>query len=182
MKLDEIIKIPSQDHGIKDLTIFDEVVRFKHASVEKYPLLFKQDGDQYFFSIEIDNVKVAFLIAEKLSDFTDKETIMILRTYVVPEFRNKGLMTALYNTLRNQRFRIVSDLHLTPESMSVWKKLISGLGAEIIDKKTRKTRKAKLQDLSIDDASKLLMLECSSLEKPFLNNDIIEEQKIFIKI
>ena len=182
MKLSEIIKIPSQDHGIKDFSVFDKVIRYKNSSVEKYPLLFNKVNDNFYFCFEVEGIKTAFMVVEKLTDFTDKETITVQKTYVLPKFRNKGLITALYNTLRNQGFRIVSDLHLTPESRSVWKKLITNFGAELINKNTGERFKASIQDLEKDNEEILLVMEHLGLNKPYVNNDIVEELNLFIKL
>jgi hypothetical protein len=187
MKLSEIIKVPQQPtHGL-DLTKFDNAKQFKKAKVETFPLLYNQDGDDYFFTIEINGEKAAFMKAEKITDMAG-DVLMVKRTYVMPKFRNKGLMTALYRTLHNQRFSIISDRELSPESISIWKKLKQHYKIGVLDRDTAEIR--SVEDGDFDPKGEELEKDHFILEKmsrsdngwgPSLDNFVVEELNIFIK-
>jgi hypothetical protein len=142
MKLCEIIKLPRQlAHGF-DLKKWDDTKQFKSAKVEKYPLYANIEGDDYFFCI-VDpdsQEKMAFMKAIKVDGFNS--ALIIKRTWVESAYKNKGLMTALYNTLHNQGFSLISDSSVSPESLSIWKKLHSQFGksVKIINADTHETR------------------------------------------
>lgn len=181
-ELYEIVEIPDQHHGIIDFTMFDHAKQFKQAKVINYPLLLNQDGLHYYFCIEINNIKVAFIIAEKLTDFVDKETITIQRTYTIPKYQGQGLMTSMYRTIRNQGIRIISDVFLTSKAKSVWRKLIDMVGVDILNRKTGEKRTATVDDLKINDPNILLIFEIQNFETPYLNNNILQEMNVFIKL
>lgn len=113
MKLSEIVKVVQQStHGL-DLSKWDGATQFRKAKVETFPLLANVEGDDYFFCIEDPKTskKMAYLKALKVDGFS-KEAFMIQRTWVEKSYRNKGLMTAMYNTLHHQGFTIFSDIRL----------------------------------------------------------------------
>lgn len=144
MKLQEIIKIPNQiEHGF-DISKFDKAVQFKKVKVESYPLLAYIEGNDYFFVIITkEQEKIAFFKAIKIEEkINSREAFIIKRTWVVPKFRNKGIATAFYKTLHNQGFTIISDLELSPESISIWKKF----GSEMINRDTKEKRPSTPKD------------------------------------
>jgi hypothetical protein len=150
MKLHEIIKIPQQVmHGF-DLKKWDDAKQFKSAKVEKYPLHANVEGDDYFFCmIDSDTQeKIAFMKAIKIDGFSS--ALIIKRTWVEPEYKNKGLMTALYNTLHNQGFSLISDNQVSPESLSIWRKLHNQFGKSVkmIDADTHEPREITDADLT----------------------------------
>jgi len=187
MKLSEVIKRPQQfSHGL-DLTKFDGAVQFKKAKVEKFPLLYRQEGDDYFFTFEVKGKKVAFMKAVKITDLPG-ETLMIKRTWVTPENRNKGLMTALYRTLYHQRFKLISDLDLSPESFSIWKKLSKGEQVKILNQVTKKIRPVTNDDFN--PKGEEAMLDHFILEDmtgwehgwgPEVDNFTVEDLNVYIK-
>jgi hypothetical protein len=187
MKLSEIIKVPQQStHGF-DLEKFKNAKPFKQAKVESYPLLFNNEGDDYFFTFKIDDENAAYMKAVHITDMSG-EVFMVKRTFVVPKFRNKGLMTALYQTLHNQHIVLISDSELSPESISIWKKLNKHHEIKIIDRNTGEIRKSYDEDFDPTDRS--LEFDHYILEdhKPNKigwtkepNNFVVEELNIFIK-
>jgi hypothetical protein len=181
MKLSEVILVPRQQSSGLDLSKFNNLKRFKKAKVEKYPLLYKKSGETYFFALELDDKLRVFLVAKEISDI--KNAIMIKRSFVDNSYRNQGLMTALYNTLNNQGFTLISDRELSPESLSIWKRLKSIHPVKVINRDTKEIR-----DLSKDDFlpnSDERELDHFILEErrwgPLKNNDLVEELNIFIK-
>jgi hypothetical protein len=148
MKLNEIKKLPQQaTHGL-DLCKWDQAVQFKSAKVEKYPLFANIEGDDYFFCmIDPDTLeKMAYLKALKIDDLS-KQAFLIQRTWMEPKYRNMGLMTALYRTLHNQGYSLLSDAELSPESLSIWKTFRPN--TKILDIKTKDQRDITDQDMSM---------------------------------
>ena len=176
MIINEIISVPSQSsHGINlnDL-IF---TRYKKASVENYPLFYSIIDHQIIFLIK-DEIDIAYLVCDTISNFPkDKETIQIKRSWVDPIYRNKGIMTAIYNTLRNQHFRVISDYELSPESQAILQKL--KLVADIKMYNVQTNRLVAYDDNLIFDPNIVLVMESYFLSKP-ANNDILKENNFFI--
>ena len=170
MKLQEIIAIPQMDqHKIKDMSIFNNAVQFKHACVEKYPLLYTEASNSYHFCIEDNGTKIAFIIAEK-NTFAEQPCIIIQRTWVETKYRNLGFMKAMYNTLHNQGFVVLSDISLTPESLSIWKALAHRDLARIIDTNTEEIRKIEPEDYTIQNNHTRFILEAN--KSRFVTNSL----------
>jgi hypothetical protein len=181
VKLSEIVLVPQQQSSGLDHSEFKNLERFKKAKVEKYPLLFKKVGDTYFFALELDDKLRAFLVAEEISDI--KNAIMIKRTFVTRSYRNLGLMTALYNTLNNQGFTLISDRELSPESISIWKKLKTIHPVKVINRDTKEIRNLVADDFSPkshERESDHFILE-ERAWGPTRDNDLVEELNIFIR-
>lgn len=160
MKVYEIVQAISQNqHGIKDMSVFDGAVQFNHACVEKYPLLYVGTNTAYYFCIEVDNTKVAYLIAAK-STYSGKPCLNIKRTWVLPEYRNRGFMKALYNTLHNQGFVLLSDESLSPESISIWRALRNLHDVKVIDVQSSEiTRPVADADFAIYNSDTRFIIE-----------------------
>lgn len=163
MKLSEIIKVPQQpSHGFANMSKFDNAVQFRQAKVEKYPLLAFIENDNYYFCLEdLDTKqKFAYLVAFNVDGF-QKPTLIIKRTWVHQSHRNKGFMTALYNTLHQQGFSIISDIELSPESLKIWSKVNPDV--QIINSRTQEKRKAISSDFlnPLNNAEEHFMLEGS---------------------
>jgi hypothetical protein len=142
MKLAEVSKIPKQsnifqfEHGV-----FDCATQFRKAKVEQYPLLCNEVGDSYFFVVQVNGENAAYMKAVKLDDI--EGGIIIKQTWAPLKFRNRGLMTALYLTLHNQGFVLVSDSQLSPESISIWKNLRKHTnGIKVVDRDSGGKRNA----------------------------------------
>jgi GNAT superfamily N-acetyltransferase len=183
MRLHEIRLIPKQpDDNPFDLDVLVHLRPYKNANVEGNKLLFTQHGDDLFFVIRVGEEAVAFAKATSISE--PREALVINRTYVVPAWRNKGYMTALYRTLRGNGNVIISDIDLSPESISIWKKLLARYTVHIIDARSGAIkRKASLDDFDNDSADERLMLEEHTLfGKPVSESGmgIIRETEIFI--
>lgn len=187
MKLAEIIARPQQaTHGL-DLTKFDKAVQFKKAKVETFPLLCHQEGDDHFFTFEVDDMKAVFMKAVKISDMPGN-VLMVKRTYTVPKYRGKGLMTALYHTLHNQRFTVISDRELSPESIIIWKKLKQHGKVGVIDRNTGKVRPVIDQDFmpkgeeaEADHFILEVMTHADNGWGPSVDNFAVEELNVYIK-
>lgn len=183
MRLHEIRHIPKQSaNNPFDLKILSDLKPYKNANVEGNQLLFTKHGDELFFVIQVGTEMVAFAKAtEILEPF---KALVMNRTFVVPNWRNKGYMTALYRTLRGNGNVIISDVDLSPESISIWKKLLARYTVHIIDANSGTVkRKATLDDLDSHNPDERLMLEQHQLfGKPALESGtgIICETQIFV--
>lgn len=188
MKLNEVITIPSQSSSNIDFSAFDGSVQFKTAKVEHFPLLYKKIGDRFLFSVDFDDKKIAFVVADEIEDFTDKPTIRVVQTFVVPSFRNKGVMTAMYNTLYNQGFRVISDFMLSKQSISVWKALKRfGVDVRLFNRQTKNVEQLiKPLDNYTDDENYLFVAEGEQYKLGTLqmvrnpDNSILYEYQIFL--
>ncbi len=181
MKLFEIVGVPVQSHhNITDMSVFDNTIRFKKASVEKYPLYYSEDNSTYYFCLEENGNKFAFIIAQK-NIFNGKSCVVIQRTWVIPEYRNNGIMKAMYNTLHNQGLTVLSDIELSPQSKSIWKALTITGRASVIDTTTEQIRKATDADFTSDiNNTRFIMEHCVDRFWVPLNNDVVLEHSMYI--
>lgn len=184
MKLNEIKKIPKQsDDNPFDISAIGKLERYKNANVEGNELLFSQHGDEFFFIVKVDGIMVAFLKATEVKE--PVKALQINRTFVIPSFRNKGYITALYRTLRGNGNKIISDIELSPESLSVWKKLSSYYSINVIDAKTGKELR-KISDADFikpnNENERLMIEEYMSFGKPVIECGfgLISETGIFL--
>lgn len=187
MRLNEVITIPSQSSGNIDFSAFDGSVQFKTANVEHFPLLYKKIGDRFLFSLDFNTEKIAFVVADEIEDFTDKPTIRIVQTFVIPSFRNKGVMTAIYNTLYNQGFRVISDFMLSNQSISVWKALKRfGVDVKLFNRQTKNVEQLTKPLEDYDDENYLFVAEGKQYKSGTLqavrnpDNSIVYEYQIFL--
>lgn len=180
MHLHEIMAIPKQQqHNIKELSIFDNVVQFGNMHVEKYPLLYVATPDAYYFCIEEDDKNIAFVIAEK-NVFNNKNCLIIRRTWVEPLYRNKGFMKAIYNTLHNCGFVLLSDIELSPESISIWKALAASRNVKIIDTSTEEIRDIVPTDYTKNDNKTQFILEKRNTKFSTNLSGVLSEHQYFI--
>lgn len=152
MKIDEIKLLPKQS-GINpfDISVLTDLQPYKNANVEGAALLFARYGRQLFFVVLHDGVQIAFAKATQIKK--PITALVINRTFVVPSMQNKGWITALYRTLRGAGNVIISDIELSPESISVWKKLIAHFSVSVIDAHSGIIkRQATIQDLDAADS------------------------------
>lgn len=160
MKINEVKLLPKQgNHNPFDPLVLTDLKPYKNANVEGHELLFSKHGNELFFVVCCGNERVAFAKAVQIE--VPINALVIKRTFVIPHMRNKGYMTALYRTLRGNGNVIISDTDLSPESISIWKKLISHFNVHVIDAETGKIkRRARYSDVdTADDQSERLMLE-----------------------
>ena len=118
--LTEIERVSSGQQGIIDSNINYEskelMTDIDGKPIFKYKL---NDSKNTMFAIEEDEKIVSYLAGTII----DKH-FNIKRSFTNPKFRGKGYVTALYKSLFvNLGYILVSDSKLTPESISVWKKL-----------------------------------------------------------
>ena len=180
MKLREIVAVPQQDqHNIRDMSVFDNVVQYHRVQVEKYPLLYNEDANAYYFCIEENNNKIAFIVAEKNS-FNNKQCIIIRRTWVNPSYRNKGFMKAMYNTLHNCGFVVLSDVELSPESISIWKALAISRNVKIIDTNTEEIRDIVPDDYTTANMNTQFILEARYFNTRTNMSGMLQEYQHFI--
>jgi hypothetical protein len=144
VKLSEITRIPQQP--------------YKTANVEGHKLLYQQFANDFFFVIVVDNEMVAFAKAVQI---LQPKALVINRTFVVPKWRNRGFITSLHRTLRGNGNSIISDVELSPESISIWKKLSQYYSVKVIDALTGEIKRdSKLADFELANSSnERLMLE-----------------------
>ena len=181
LKLNEIVPIAQMDqHNIADMSVFDNAEQYGPACVEKYPLLYNEDDRAYYFCIEEAGKKIAFIVGEK-NTFNGKKCIIIRRTWVEPQYRNRGFMKAMYNTLYNQRFVIISDIELTPESRAIWQALAIMRPVKILDRETEEIREIEPTDFTTkNDKTQFILEMVIDRFTTTLNNDILFEYEIFI--
>jgi hypothetical protein len=132
MKLNELIyemgvsASPIAQHGI-DLSIFKnfQPLGDKNSTIEQcYVEVSSVINHNILFRLYKDDKPVALLAALVCPKYKNRPTIQIMRTWVEPEYRNKGLMTGFIDGLcRKWNYVIISDVALSPESESVWKKI-----------------------------------------------------------
>ena len=159
MNLEEIIRIPKQSqHNIKDMSVFNNVVQYKKVQVEKYPLLYREESGIDYFCIADNGTKFAYIIAQK-NTYENKNCLIIRRTWVETVYRNKGYMKAMYNTLHNCGFVVLSDIELSPESISIWRALAISRNVKIIDIRTEELRAPKDSDYYTTNTNTRFILE-----------------------
>lgn len=186
---EQTFDMPDQpDSGHKNIKVFDNAVQFKTASVENYPLLFIEDANSYSFCIkDIDSALIGFLIAEK-NTLNSKAALIISRTWVESKYRNQGFMTAIYNTLHNQGFTLISDNLLAPNSIKLWKELSKRNTVIILDVDSGITRNINDNDFTVTDKNTRFALEeidySNHIFKEALerkkDNSILQEYRYYI--
>jgi len=140
MNLNEIIQLPRQTESGLALDAFKGGKQINNKKLMGiYPILLKKHKSYLLFSVVDEGKHIAFLVGNLIKDFKVK-TLQVKRTWVEPEYRNKGLMTNFYAMIFNLGFDICSDLELSPESMSIWQKIWNRCGDDVklYDAKTQK--------------------------------------------
>lgn len=140
--------------------------------------MFKHNEFGYFFAVNVNGENVAFLKAAK-SNLYGTNAIQIERTYTFKKYRGMGIMTALYNTLANQGFIVISDTQLSPESRSIWKKLATQWKRSclVLNIKTLEIKPLDASYVGTEDENEVFVL---TRNKRTENNDVVREYRIFI--
>lgn len=121
MKLTEmgILAARQVSSGI-DLTKFKN---FKHiGNLDGFSIM-KSDIVDYLVAIKLmdNNKDVCYFIGIEFG-----HNIQIKRTWTFEEYRNKGIMTKLYKKVfMDLDYNLISDSELSPESKSIWTKIIA---------------------------------------------------------
>jgi hypothetical protein len=126
-KVVEVYVGASQDIGLRDPNLLSQL-KPTGRDVEGFPLYALQIDNDIVFAIKTNQDELlSILVGSIVTDFPikTKKTIRIHRSWTPEPFRNKGYSTALYDGLPRCGYRLVSDLQLSPESISVWKKLMT---------------------------------------------------------
>lgn len=194
--LSEIERIPvMQDHGANvSKAINIEIIKKKYLNdfyiergrVNDQWVLFvrKLDGDR-----TDEHELVAFLVYQDIDDFKPKnghKLIMVVRTWCESDFRNKGIITNLYRFLYNElQFAVLSDVHQTPETISIWNKVREYWPVKMIDINTHEIKEIDDKKLYDPELDYVLILERKRelpLTNPFYkitivggNNSILED-------
>ena len=133
-QLSEIQKIPKMDdHGI-DFDKVKDVKIINHKYLDNYYIEQGKLKDHLFFLVRlIDGDRtnghklVAAVVCQEIDDLQTKnghKPIMIVRTWCEKEYRNKGIITNLYQFLYNTlKYALLSDVRQTPETISIWNKV-----------------------------------------------------------
>lgn len=124
MKLTEIFKLPRQTQSGLHPKVIQMVDAVLIGTVENIPLYKSEYGNnEEAYALKKDGKFVCWLYGV-VGHIVSKPVLYVQRTFVLPEYRNKGLVTALYQNL-NSKFdkTIVSDNEQSPETISVWNKL-----------------------------------------------------------
>ncbi|MGI0075935.1 MAG: GNAT family N-acetyltransferase [Nitrosopumilaceae archaeon] len=139
MKLDEIVIRPTNQPGGFRLADFNQSLAKLVGSAENIPIYaipHNHDPATDMYALKQDNKFVGYLIGTWGT--LNGVALYVKRTYVIPSYRNKGLITALYNTLYTTlKYKLVSDNEMSPESISVWKKLSKTLPVKVLNVKTK---------------------------------------------
>jgi GNAT superfamily N-acetyltransferase len=184
--LGEVRRVPSQPHHAIDIKKFT-LTRFRTARVEHMELHADKVDDEYLFAVLGDEGEyIAYAHALDIMDGPGgRPTIQIRRTWVQPDRRGMGVMTALYNTLSNQGFVIISDSELSPESIAIWKKLRTYNTVKLLNNKTLEIESYddKVFNDDQDDPVYHLILESKVYGGWFgkiLNNDRVQELHLYL--
>lgn len=131
MKLEDLYSYPvleifqgsSQDGVIDEETL--QQLQPTGTTIEGLTLCSVQIGDQIIFSLNDQDEIMTYIVCTPITDYPGptKPTIAIQRSFTPEQYQNKGYCAALYYGLARCGYRIVSDLQLSPEAISVWRKI-----------------------------------------------------------
>ena len=165
--LDEIQKIPQiTDHGI-DLANVKDVKLIKDKYLDKFYIEQGKYKDYLVFMVrdlEGDRTNghklIAMLVCQEIDDLkteNDHKPVMVLRTWCEEGYRNKGIVTNLYQFLHNTlKFAILSDVRQTPETVSIWDKMRKIWPAKMINLDTGETQ--EIDDKLLYDTTKRFVI------------------------
>ena len=170
MKLIEITKIPKiSSHGI-DLANVEDVKIIKDKYLDKFYIEQGKYEDYLVFivrDIEGDRTNghklIAMLVCQEIDDLkteNNHKPVMILRTWCEEGYRNKGIITNLYQFLHNTlKFAVLSDIRQTPETVSIWNKMRKIWPAKMINLDTGETQ--EIDDKLLYDSTQrfVIMIE-----------------------
>jgi predicted GNAT family acetyltransferase len=125
MRLEEIQKVgfvDMSDIGLSQTEIDNAV---QASTVMTLPLYReKKDGLDIFY-ITKDGEPIAWAKGEVYMYRKDKEAICIKNSYVDVNYRNKGIMTNLYDVINKQfKLSILSDVKQTSDAVQMWKAMV----------------------------------------------------------
>ncbi|MGI0075936.1 MAG: GNAT family N-acetyltransferase [Nitrosopumilaceae archaeon] len=143
MKLDEIVKVTSQPFPNVKLDLTNAELIGHTETVPIYHIKIIGDTSYDVYALKKDNKFVTFIMG-KWNVLEGSHALYIERTVTLPRYRNKGLITALYKGLYVElKYKLVSDNEMSPESISVWKKLSKVLPVKVFNTETKKTTDMK---------------------------------------
>ena len=125
MKLIELgMRVAQQpNHGIN----FDRFKNLKQIGTLDSFKIFESNALEHtvLFTVRDEDKDICHLVALKFKNAFG-ECLQFKRTWMNHEYRNKGIMTKLYKKLyQSFNYNILSDTELSPESTSIWKKLLT---------------------------------------------------------
>lgn len=139
MKLHEIVKLPTQPRAGFQLKHFDTEHAKQLTTAENIPVFHCvgiDDPNTHIYMMKVDDQFVAVLIGQ-WGHIDNKPALYIERTATLPQYRRKGLMTALYVALHKKlKYILVSDFEQSPESIKIWQNLAKIYDVKVIDTKT----------------------------------------------
>lgn len=131
MKLEDLYAYPileifqgSLQSGISDDKALEQL-KPTGTTIEGLSLCSVQIGDQIVFSLNKDDTVMTYVVGTLVNDYPGdaKPTLAIQRSFTNEQLRNKGYCEALYFGLARAGYRLISDLQLSAEAISVWKKI-----------------------------------------------------------
>lgn len=175
MKLDEIAKVAQQATGGFSLSDFNLDHAEQITTAENIPVFHIPGGPKdptlHCYAMRIDNQYVSMLLG-RVGTFNGRAAVFIVRTYTLPSYRNKGLVTSLYKALYSRmKYVLISDGEMSPETIAVWEKLAAALPVKVVDMDS--TTSQPLKDVSLDrlvDGNERirLMLEMGIVDPPWM--------------
>ena len=152
MKLDEIAKIAQQVTGGFSLADFDLERAEQITTAENLPVFHIPGGPKdptlHCYAVQVDGQYASMLIG-RVGTFNGRNAVFIVRTYTLPSYRNKGLVTSLYKVLYSRmKYVLISDGEMSPETITVWHKLAAALPVKVIDMDS--TISQPLKDVPLD--------------------------------
>jgi hypothetical protein len=134
VKPEEITKIPQQPNSGFSLDDFDVGNMVHVGTAENIPLVLfnSTDGKYTCYALIQDDLPTATVVGRWGT--LNGPAFFIERTYTVPTYRNKGMMTAMYKALYTKYgIRLVSDVEQSPGTITIWKKLADVLPVQVVD-------------------------------------------------
>lgn len=175
MKLDEIVKIAQQPTGGFSLSDFMLERAEQITTAENLPVFHIPGGPKdptlHCYAVRVDNQYVSMLIG-RVGSFNGRTAVFIARTYTLPSYRNKGLVTSLYRALYSRmKYVLISDGEMSPETISVWEKLAASLPVKVVnmDSTTSQPLKDVPLDQMVDGNEHIrLMLETGTIDPSWI--------------
>lgn len=174
MKLNEILKIVTQPVPGIDWSKINNLKQIKDRYLDDYSISIGTNKDHFYFIVKLEDKIIAALIAIEIEDLKrDKQVLMIKRTWVEREFRNKGIISNLYRFLYNVLgYALISDYEQSPETIKLWDKLRSSWDVKMIDLETKEITDINSTEL-YGNKTKALIVETNNLFSSDILNDYI---------
>jgi hypothetical protein len=161
MKLQEILKIVSQTGLGFDLDIIKNFKKIKDNYLNDFIIEQGSINDQIVFIIKKEQIIVGALVATIIDDLdleSNREVLMIKRTWCKEKFKNKGIISNLYRYIYNDlKYALISDVEQAPETIKIWDRLRSAWNVKMINLKTKEITKIDTTDLYGDDKYALIV-------------------------